>query len=87
MGRDSRPNNNGLEQVVNTNNLDIFNNNSNNNNSMPHNSKWVINLFKTNLMEGQKSALAKGPNISLAPKCIPTGDYITPVESVCSKLK
>ena len=86
-GRDSRTNNNGLEQAVNANNIDRSNNNSNNNNPMPHNSKGVINLSKTNLMEGQKSVLAKGPNFSLAPKYIPTVNYITAVESVCSKLK
>ena len=53
---------------------------------MPHNSKWVINLSRTNLMEGQKSVLAKDPNFSLATKYIPMVDYITAVESVCSKL-
>ena len=77
-------NNYGLEQAVNANNLDRSNNNSNNNNPMPHNSKWVINLSKTNLTEGQKSVLAKGPNFPAAPRYIPTVDYITVLESVCS---
>ena len=33
------------------------------------------------------SVLAKGPNISLAPNNIPNIDYITAVESMCTKLK
>ena len=37
--------------------------------------------------EGQKSVLAKGPNFSITPKYIPNVDYITAVESMCSKLK
>ena len=54
---------------------------------MQVNNKWVINLSKTELTEGQKSVLAKGPNFSTAPKYIPNVDYITAVESICSKLK
>ena len=34
---------------------------------------------------GQKLILAKGPNFSLAPKCIPNVDHFTAVESMCSK--
>ena len=33
--------------------------------------KWVINVSKNNLTEGQGSALAKGPNFSTAPRHIP----------------
>ena len=33
------------------------------------------------------SVLAKGPNFSLAPNNIPNIDYITAVESMCTKLK
>ena len=47
----------------------------------------AINLSKTKLTEGQKSVLAKGPNFSITPKYIPNVDYITAVESMCSKLK
>ena len=54
---------------------------------MQINNKWVINLSKTELTEGQKFVLAKGPNFSITPKCIPNVDYITAVESMCSKLK
>ena len=58
-----------------------------NSNQSQVNNKWVINLSKTELTEGQKSVLAKGPNFSITPKYIPNVDYITAVESMCSKLK
>ena len=50
------------------------NNNSNDNNNqllVENNNKWVINLSKSNLTEGQISILAKGPNYSIAPRYIP----------------
>ena len=56
-------------------------------NQLHVNNKWVINLSKTKLTEGQKSVLAKVPNFSIAPKYIPNVDYFTAVESMCSKLK
>ena len=49
--------------------------------------KWVINLSKTNLNEGQRSVLAKGPNFSIASRHISNIDYITAMESICPKLK
>ena len=49
--------------------------------------KWVINLSKTNLTEGQESVLAKGPNFSITPKYIHNVDYIRAVESMCQNLK
>ena len=58
------------------------NNNTNNNNN---NNKWVINLSKTSITKVQESLLAKGPNFALAPSSIPSTEYITAVESVCSK--
>ena len=33
------------------------------------------------------SVLSKGPNFAITPKYIPNVDYITAVESMCSKLK
>ena len=60
------------------------NNNDNNNNN---NNKWVINLSKPSLTKVQESLLAKGPNFALAPSSIPRTEYITVVESICSKLK
>ena len=51
------------------------------------NNKWVTNLSKTSLTEGQESLLAKDPNFALAPSNIPSTDYITVVESICSKSK
>ena len=47
-------NNNRLEQGSNANSSDRLNNN-NNQFQATNNNKWVINLSKTNLSEGQKS--------------------------------
>ena len=44
-------------------------------------------MSKTSLTKAQESLLAKGPNFVLAPSNIPNFDYITVVESICSKLK
>ena len=68
------------------------NNNNNNNNSNSNrdnlaSNKWVINLSKQNLTQAQISVLAKGPNFSVAPNNIPNLDYITAIETMCSKLK
>ena len=52
-----------------------------------NNNKWVINLSKTNLTEGQISVLAKGSDFATAPRYIPNLDYITAIESVWDKLK
>ena len=81
--------NNRLSWDSNAGHSDSHNNNNSNQlpNSKNSNSKWVINLLKTSLTEGQKSILAKGPNFSLASKYIPNVDYITVVESMCSKLR
>ena len=79
-------NNNWLGQGNNTNNSDRLNNN-NNQSQANNNNIWVINLSKANLTEGQKSVLAKEPNFSITPKYIPNVDFITVVESMCSKLK
>ena len=88
----SKNNNNRLGQGSNASNLKRLNNNRSNNNnntnqSHNNNNKWVINLSKTSLTEGQKSVLAKGPNFSITPKYIPNVDCITAVESMCSKPK
>ena len=50
-------------------------------------SKWVINLSKTELTEVQKSVLSKGPNFAISPANVPNLDYITAIETMCSKLK
>ena len=50
-------------------------------------SKWVINLSKTELTSAQKSVLGKGPNFAITPNNIPNLDYITAIETMCSKLK
>ena len=51
------------------------------------NSKWVINLSKVELTQAQRSLLEKGPNFAISPNNIPNLDYITAIETVCSKLK
>ena len=67
---------------------DSNNSNDNNNQSqVENNNKWVINLLKTNLTEGQISVLAKGPNYAITPRYIPNLDYITAIQSVSHKLK
>ena len=76
---------NNIRQVYNTTILDRTRNN--NNRDSITNSKWVINLTKDNLTQAQVSVLAKGPNFSLASINIPNMDYITAVESMCSRLK
>ena len=50
-------------------------------------SKWVINLSETELIQAQKSVLNKGPNYAVSPNNIPNLDNITAIETVCSKLK
>ena len=72
---------NTLAQGINTDKID------NNYNQSQVNNKWVINLSKTKLSDGQKSVLAKGPNFSIAPKYIPNVDYITAVESHVFNIK
>ena len=89
-------NNNRVMLGVNANNIDSNQNrdrhgnnqigyhNQDNNNS---NSKWVINLSKVELTRAQRSFLEKGPNFAISPNNIPNLDYITAIETVCSKLK
>ena len=83
----SRLNNNNVMQVEDRARVDSNNSNSNSQSQGNNNNKWVINLSKTSLTEGQRSVLAKGPNFSITPKHIPSVDYITAVESMCPKLK
>ena len=73
-----RPNNNNQS-------VRLGNNNQVGNNK--DNSKWVINLSKTELTPTQKSVLEKGPNFAITPNNIPNLDYITAIETMCSKLK
>ena len=65
----------------------VDNNNINSHSQDSNNNKWVINLSKTNLTEGQRSVLAREPNFSIAPRHIPSLDFITAIESNCPKLK
>ena len=48
--------------------------------------KWVINLSKTPLTQGQLSLLQKGPNYAITPKYLPIEAYITSTEQVANKL-
>ena len=62
----------------------------NSNNQVGNNKQdnmWVINLSKTELTPAQKSVLGKGPNFAMTPNNIPNLDYITAIETMCSKLK
>ena len=67
--------------------VDSNNSNSNSQLQVHNNNKWVINLSKISLTEGQRSVSAKGPNFSIVPRYMPNVDYITAVESMCPKLK
>ena len=80
-------NHNNLMQDEDIARVDSNNSNSNSQLQVNNNTKWVINLYKTSLTEGQRSVLAKGPNSSAVPRYIPNVDYITAVESMCPKLK
>ena len=74
--------NNTMQGVISNSQAGSPSDNNNNNNN-----KWVINLSKTSLTKVQESLLAKGPNFALAPSSIPSTEYITAIESICSKLK
>ena len=50
------------------------------------NLKWVINLSSKPLTKAQRSVLAKGPNFVVSPKHLPNLEYITAIESACTKL-
>ena len=49
------------------------------------NLKWVINLSSIPLIQAQTSVLAKGPNFVVSPRHPPNLEYITAIESVCTK--
>ena len=78
-------NNNNPTQEENGEKVD--NNNINSQSQDSNSNKWVIKLSKSNLMEGQRSVLAKGPNFSIAHRNIPSLDFITTMESISPKLK
>ena len=48
--------------------------------------KWIINLSSKPLTQAQRSVLAKGPNFLVLPRHPPNLEYITAIESVCTKL-
>ena len=50
------------------------------------NPNWVINLPSKPLTKAQRSVLAKGPNFVISPKHHPNLEYITAIESACTKL-
>ena len=49
------------------------------------NLKWVINLPSKPLTQVQSSLLVKGPNFVVSPRHSPNLEYITAIESVCTK--
>ena len=50
------------------------------------NPKWVINLSSKPLTQAQRSVLAKGPNFAVSSRHPPNLEYITAIESACTKL-
>ena len=48
--------------------------------------KWVINLSSKPLTQVQRSVLAKGPNLVVSPRHPPNLEYITTIQSACTKL-
>ena len=48
--------------------------------------KWVINLSNKSLTQAQRSLLAKGPIYAISSQAPPNLEYITAIESVCTKL-
>ena len=50
------------------------------------NLKRVINLSSKPLTQAQRSVLAKGPTCVVSPRHPPNLEYITAIESVCTKL-
>ena len=50
------------------------------------NPKWVINLSSKPLTQVQRSVLPKGPNFVASPRHPPNLEYITAIESACTKL-
>ena len=50
------------------------------------NPKWVINLSSKPLTEEQRSVIAKGPNFVVSSRHPPNLEYITAIESACTKL-
>ena len=48
--------------------------------------KWVINVSSKPLTQAQRSLLAKGPNYVATPRHPPNLEYITGIESLCTKL-
>ena len=50
------------------------------------NPKWVINLSSKPLTKAQRSVLVKGPNFVVSPKHPTNSEYITTIESACTKL-
>ena len=50
------------------------------------NPKWVINLSSKPLTQVQRSVLTKGPNFTVSHRHPPNLEYVTAIESACTKL-
>ena len=83
--RNGSNNNRERSTQVNGNQLQATSNNNDQLQS-PSTNKWVITLSKTLLTPAQESLLAKGPNFAVASKYPSIVDYISAIESVCTKL-
>ena len=50
------------------------------------NPKWVINLSSKPLIQAHRSVLAKGPNFVVTSRHLLNLEYITAIETACTKL-
>ena len=48
--------------------------------------KWIINSSSKPLTNAQRSVLAKGPNFAVFLKHPPNLEYLTAIETACTKL-
>ena len=93
----NRDNNNRAALGVNANNIDSnehtirhgkdWQTSDYNQDNINSNSKWVINLSKVELTWAQRTLSENSSNFAISPNNIPNLDYITAIETVCSKLK
>ena len=76
-----------LPQAVQPNSQVNYASKSFNDNSLEdHNPKWVINLSSKPLTQAQKSVLGKCPIFVVIPRHPSNLEYVTAIESVCTKL-
>ena len=80
---DQGDNNNDINSLSNTMNMNTSNIS---NTSNINNNKWVRNYSKIPLTEAQHRLLSHGPNFVITPRDPPTLEYIAATEKVCNQL-